>query len=229
MSEFGSCVTAMTVRIAVALFVLRFVAQLVYGDQSRIANQRIPRWIFSTGLLFYLVHVACAFHFYHDWSHSKAFCHTAVVTTEKLVSFAIISDWEMDSLQSEVANDDKREEIENKLFNDAENWLKIKLGTDTWNTLGRPIWDRVGKLSGFGLYLNYLFSLLWIADVSVWWLRPDWRTRGVKRTIQPFYFFIIFNATVVFGPFFWLPVVVMTFPGVFCVWMIVQLTSEAKR
>lgn len=55
---------------------------------------------------------------------------------------------------------------------------------------------------GIGLYFNYLFTILWIADVLWWWRgltsyrnRPAW----VSASIHWFFAFMFFNATVVFA------------------------------
>jgi hypothetical protein len=56
---------------------------------------------------------------------------------------------------------------------------------------------------GGGLYFNYAFTLIWIADVFWWWrtgldgyrARPRW----VTGTVHSFFGFMFFNATVVFG------------------------------
>ena len=53
-----------------------------------------------------------------------------------------------------------------------------------------------------GLYVNYLFLIVWGGDTA-WWARspasyaarPSWQT----RTLRIFYFVILFNATVVFA------------------------------
>ena len=42
------------------------------------------RWTWLVSCLLFLVHVACAFHFYHDWSHTRAVAHTAS-ETERLM------------------------------------------------------------------------------------------------------------------------------------------------
>jgi len=64
----------------------------------------------------------------------------------------------------------------------------------------------VGFEFGAGIYVNYAFTLLWVADVALWW------RRGFSRqTVSPVYYwfvqvifgFMMFNATVVFGPAFW--------------------------
>jgi hypothetical protein len=64
--------------------------------------------------------------------------------------------------------------------------------------------EHTERASGFGagLYVNYLFLLLWVADVSWSWLsldsylhRPGW----LKGLVMGFMGFIIFNAAVVFG------------------------------
>jgi hypothetical protein len=48
-------------------------------DQSR---ERISRWLWSWGAIVYWLHVVVAFHYYHHWSHEKAFTHV-----EKASSF----------------------------------------------------------------------------------------------------------------------------------------------
>ncbi|HWZ31462.1 MAG TPA: hypothetical protein VNX18_09030 [Bryobacteraceae bacterium] len=58
--------------------------------------------------------------------------------------------------------------------------------------------DVFGVNWGGGLYFNYVFTVVWIADV--WWLwrngaRPPWMTVA----IHTFFGFMFFNATVVFG------------------------------
>jgi hypothetical protein len=90
-----------------------------------------------------LAHIACAFHFYHGWSHAEAYRHVA---------------------------------------------------RRTYEVIG---WDWGG-----GIYFNYAFALLWLADAAWWWLAPGkylLRSRAVNLAIHLSVFFIVFNATVVFG------------------------------
>ncbi len=61
--------------------------------------------------------------------------------------------------------------------------------------------ELVGKNWGGGLYLNYLFALVWVAEVIGSWIspkghiqRPDW----LLWTMRAFFFFMIFNGTVLF-------------------------------
>lgn len=59
---------------------------------------------------------------------------------------------------------------------------------------------------GGGLYINYLFTLLWLADLAAWWrLGPDYprRHRRIYRLVQAIFAFMAFNATVIFGPALW--------------------------
>jgi hypothetical protein len=49
---------------------------------------------------------------------------------------------------------------------------------------------------GWGLYVNYAFAIVWVADV-VWWGRP--RASWISTMIHLFLAFMFFNATVVFG------------------------------
>ncbi|HZZ77932.1 MAG TPA: hypothetical protein VFE62_05415 [Gemmataceae bacterium] len=56
----------------------------------------------------------------------------------------------------------------------------------------------VGLDWGGGLYVNYLFTIVWLADVCWWWTdlpRPRW----LDWAIIAFMGFIAFNATVVFA------------------------------
>lgn len=60
-----------------------------------------------------------------------------------------------------------------------------------------------GVSTGFGLYLNYLFSALWILEASWWWASPaTYAARPVALTaaIHGFFLFMIVNGAVVFVP-----------------------------
>src|SRR5262245_46896188 len=60
----------------------------------------------------------------------------------------------------------------------------------------------IGWRWGGGLYVNYLFTLLWAADVAWWWASPaSYRARPVQvaAALHAFMLFLAFNATVVFG------------------------------
>ena len=68
--------------------------------------------------------------------------------------------------------------------------------------------DSTGLASGIGLYVNYGFALLWVADTILWWRRLDWVERPVPyRIVQVMFAFLMLQATAVFGPSFWTPVV----------------------
>ena len=59
----------------------------------------------------------------------------------------------------------------------------------------------IGMAFGEGLYFNYLFLLVWIADVLFWWLKPErYETRPawLEYGIHGYLFFIAFNGAVVF-------------------------------
>ena len=69
-------------------------------------------------------------------------------------------------------------------------------------------WEVVGLDWGGGLYVNYVFTAVWLGDVLWWWSR-GWRDphprpfsqgeRGVKWLVHGFMGFVAFNATVVFA------------------------------
>jgi hypothetical protein len=70
----------------------------------------------------------------------------------------------------------------------------------------RRTFEVVGFEFGAGIFVNYVFTLLWIADVVLWWRRSlAGRSTGPVYywVIQAIFAFMMFNATVVFGPAFW--------------------------
>ncbi len=57
--------------------------------------------------------------------------------------------------------------------------------------------------SGAGIAVNYLFTVVWLADVIWWWVNPTGyanRRRWIGWAIHGFLLFVVVNATVVFGP-----------------------------
>ncbi|MEM8993273.1 MAG: hypothetical protein AAGF23_00645 [Acidobacteriota bacterium] len=144
----GELATRVTVWLALIGYLAGPLAALV--GRAHPDWQRAARVLYSVGLLFFLAHVALAFHVYYGWSHSVAYAQTAQETFEV-----------------------------------------------------------TGRRSGVGLYLNYLFTVLWCLDVA------DWRRRGldgfrrrppwVDFALHGFFLFMAFNATVVFeaGPVRW--------------------------
>jgi hypothetical protein len=55
---------------------------------------------------------------------------------------------------------------------------------------------------GEGVYVNYLFVAVWLADVLWMWVAPDGyrrRPQWISLAVHGFLAFIVLNATVVFG------------------------------
>jgi hypothetical protein len=72
--------------------------------------------------------------------------------------------------------------------------------------------------SGWGIFVSYFFTLLWITDVFWWWRSPVSylrRPRAVGFAVHAFMAFIIFNGAVIFaaGPVRWLGILVFTILG----------------
>ena len=66
--------------------------------------------------------------------------------------------------------------------------------------------ESVGWDWGGGLYFNYLFTVLWTTDTIMWWCAAERHQRvpaGVFWPMHVFGAFMMFNATIVFGPPFW--------------------------
>ena len=69
----------------------------------------------------------------------------------------------------------------------------------------------VGVVWGGGIYVNYLFTALWIEEVVWWWVAPasyHARAPGVRSAVRAVFLFMIVNGAVVFvdGPMRWLGV-----------------------
>jgi hypothetical protein len=66
----------------------------------------------------------------------------------------------------------------------------------------RQTLERLGFDFSSGIYFNYAFTLVWLADCVRWWTRKPITEapRGVWRfAVHLFFLFMIFNSTVVFG------------------------------
>ena len=140
-TEMGADLTIITVWSSIFAYAA---GALTYAFSSVGHREKATRFLWTVGCLMLLLHVAFAFHFFHNWSHTAAYVHTARETRH--------------------------------LFG--------------WN------W-------GGGLYINYALIIGWVGDVGWWWAqgldsygrRPRWLTVGWHA----FLFFMIFNATIVFG------------------------------
>lgn len=73
---------------------------------------------------------------------------------------------------------------------------------DAYEETARRAAEAIGWEWGGGLYANYAFALVWMADV-VWWWRGlevyEGRPRVVAWSVQGFLAFMAFNAAVVFA------------------------------
>ena len=138
-SSYGELVTRWTVRLAVLAY---FVGAALRAGHGSSGQQKLAGAVWTMGSMFYLAHVACAFQFFHHWSHAAAYQRTAEQT-------AAVTGW---------------------------NW-------------------------GGGLYFNYVFTAVWLADTVMLWLSTSYGpgTRWLEAAIQVFLWFMVFNATVVFG------------------------------
>jgi hypothetical protein len=62
--------------------------------------------------------------------------------------------------------------------------------------------ETVGWEVGEGLFVSYFFTAVWLADVIWWWRAGDEnylrRSRVFTIALHTFFFFVVFNATVVF-------------------------------
>lgn len=78
---FGPLLTTWTIRLALVCYALYVAAQLTNFGQRR---PHAARAIWTAGCGLFVAHVACAFHFYHHWSHRAAWQKTADETEQLL-------------------------------------------------------------------------------------------------------------------------------------------------
>lgn len=70
----------------------------------------------------------------------------------------------------------------------------------------RRTYEVVGINWGGGIYINYAFTVLWVADVAWWWIRAarhETTPAAAYWSVHAVFAFMFLNATVVFGPPFW--------------------------
>jgi hypothetical protein len=75
---------------------------------------------------------------------------------------------------------------------------------------------------GGGLYFNYFLTAVWLVEIGWWWIAPDQfhrRPRPLTSAVQAFFYFMVFNATVVFpsGPVRWFGLAICL--GLGCLWI----------
>ncbi|MFG0335706.1 MAG: hypothetical protein ACF8TS_20290 [Maioricimonas sp. JB049] len=98
-----------------------------------------------------------------------------------------------------------------------------------WDHVARQTAEVTGWHWGGGLYINYAFTLLWLADVAGTWLAyrrqrvlPAWYVGSLHAVFA----FMVLNATVVFGPSVWKVVVPLFLAVLSVTWFVSRRTSR---
>jgi len=76
-----------------------------------------------------------------------------------------------------------------------------------WNHTARQTELLLGRHWGGGIWFNYLFTLLWGIDVVLLWTTNN--DRQWLIVLHVYLAFIVVNATAVFGPTWWRPVIIV--------------------
>lgn len=71
----GEFLTRVTVWAALCGYAVGAAMQLVAREDRR--HQALARWAWTAGCCALLLHLVCAFHFYHGWSQTSAYLETA--------------------------------------------------------------------------------------------------------------------------------------------------------
>ena len=79
----GELLTRSTIWITIVLYTFGLVVMAISSTSGR-QSQRdsVARIVWTVAGLSLIAHVACAFHFYHNWSHESAYRETARQTNE---------------------------------------------------------------------------------------------------------------------------------------------------
>lgn len=78
----GEFLTRWTVRVALACYFAAVV--LRWRSNLRPSPLSLSRVVWTFGCIAFLLHLVCAFHFYHHWSHDHAYAVTAEQTEEAI-------------------------------------------------------------------------------------------------------------------------------------------------
>lgn len=106
--DFGQALTAWAVRLSLVAYVGALGCGIPGFFAVAVSERRVrcARWLWTLGSLGMAVHVVAAFHFYHEWSHSRAFAETAKQTEELLgwafgggifFSYLFVAAWVVDA------------------------------------------------------------------------------------------------------------------------------------
>jgi hypothetical protein len=157
----GESITLWTVRLAVTFYALALASRIWPGGKSPTSG----RTLWTMGYACFVVHVLCAFHFYHHWSHQAAWQETARQTREftgmdsgsgLLANYAFLAVWGVDVLWwwvSPTAYQDRYWGIEFV--------IQSYLAFITFNAT-------VVFATGFSRWLGIALSLMLIGVVKLW-------------------------------------------------------------
>jgi hypothetical protein len=101
-TNLGDLLVRNTIRLSLAWYLAALLAMLCCRSQDWSATSprgRLARWCWTWAVVCFLVHLALAFHFVHDWSHAHAFAKTrrvAGVGEGIYVSYAFTLLWVAD-------------------------------------------------------------------------------------------------------------------------------------
>jgi hypothetical protein len=77
--DIGEVLTRSTVWLALSFYVA---AEAIRSGSDNLRRKNVARFLNTLGCTLFIAHVACAFHFYHHWSHAAAYAETARQTAQ---------------------------------------------------------------------------------------------------------------------------------------------------
>ena len=154
----GELLTRGTVWLALTLYVAGEIAR------RRLASSVAARWLNTLGCAAFIAHVACAFNFYHVWSHAVAYADTARQTAEMVgwssgaglyVNYFFAAVWLVDAFWSWITPSYTARPV----------WAIWAVRAFFWFMIfnGAVVFAR-GPMRGYGLFLS-------LALIASWWPR----------------------------------------------------------
>ncbi len=91
--------------------------------------------------------------------------------------------------------------------------------------------DVIGIHWGGGIYVNHAFTVFWIVDVTLWWMNgPGWanQSRLYYWTVQGIFAFMFLNATIIFGPRYWILATILLAGGFAALGVLMEWSAKSN-
>jgi len=157
----GELLTRVTIWVALAGYAIG--ASFYLLSRGRRRWDEVARTAWTVGCVSILIHVACAFHYYHNWSHAAAYRETARQTAELtgfdwggglFINYALVAGWIIDLIWWRRGLD---------AYRNRPTWLAaIWQGFLIFIIFNATVVFKTGPLRWIGLGLCLWIAILWL-------------------------------------------------------------------